>query len=234
MPEDRSLEIAQGFAAIARELMAADGVKQTLDLVVHLACASIEGCDHAAVSLRTERGLVTPASTSEVPGKVDAIEYETGQGPCVDAIRSHDVFVTEDLAREDRWPAFSGRAAHETGVHSMLSFKLFTEEDTMGALNLYSESIGAFTELAEAFGVVFAAHAAIALSAARSEESLERAVESRDLIGEAKGILVERRHVAPREAFEILRRASQSRNIKLLEVAAQLVETGTDPEVDDA
>ncbi len=99
----------------------------------------------------------------------------------------------------------------------------------MGALNLCSEGVGAFGELAEAIGLVFAAHAAIALTAARQEENLHDAVASRDVIGQAKGILIERHRVTPEQAFAMLRRASQDRNVKLHEVAAQLVETGSEP-----
>jgi transcriptional regulator with GAF, ATPase, and Fis domain len=230
MPDDPGLELAERFATIGRDLLAADGVSETLDVVVHLATSTIKGCDHAAVSLITGRRITTQASTGDIPEKVDAIQLETDQGPCLDAIRTHEIYATDDLTREDRWPEFATRAARVTGVHSMLAFRLFAQKDTMGALNLFSDSVGAFDDNAEALGVVFAAHAAIALSAARTEEGLERSIETRGLIGEATGILVERRHIKPAEAIEALRDASHDRNLRLRDVAAEIVETGQDPE----
>jgi transcriptional regulator with GAF, ATPase, and Fis domain len=228
MPQ--GLELAEMFADVGRHLLAAAGVDETLDLVVHLACAHIDGCDHAAVSWVVGRQILTAAATGDVPRRVDQIQYETDQGPCLDAIREREVFSTADLAAEGRWPDFATRAVEEGGIHSMISFRLFAEQDTMGALNLYSEHVDAFDDLAEAIGVVFAAHAAIALYGARAEENFERAVESRDVIGQAKGILEERRKLTAGEAFQVLRTASQDRNVRLREVATQLVETGTDPE----
>jgi GAF domain-containing protein len=231
MPDDPALATAQTFAAVGRDLLAADGVEETLDVLVHLAPATISGCDHASVSLVTGRKVRTAASTGPIPRRVDAIQIETGEGPCLDAIRQHEVFVSDDLAAERRWPNFATRAA-ATGVRSMLGVRLFADQDTMGALNLYSDSAAAFDEMAEAFAVVLAAHASIALSAARVEENLGHAVQGRDIIGQAKGILVERRRVTPNQAFELLRAASQHRNVKLARVASDLVESGVDPETE--
>jgi hypothetical protein len=112
----------------------------------------------------------------------------------------------------------------------MLAFRLFAQDDTMGALNLFSEDVGAFDENAQAFGLVFAAHAAIALSGAQTEETLERAAATSDVIGQAKGILIERRHITPSEAFDALRLASRQRDVQLREVAEEIVETSQDPE----
>ena len=232
MDEDPSLRTAQTFAAVGRDLLAAEGVEETLAVLVHLAPATIPGCEHAGVTLIIRRQVHTAAATDDVPRLVDALQYETGEGPCLDAIREHETFVTGDLAEEGRWPHFAARAAHETGIHSMLSMRLFAAEDTMGSLNLYSASVDAFDETAQAFGVALAAHAAIAFSAARVQENLEVALQGRDVIGQAKGILVERRRVTPVEAFDILRTASQRRNVKLSRVAADLVESGLDPEED--
>lgn len=153
---------------------------------------------------------------------MDAVQYETDQGPCLDAIREHETFKTDDLAKEDRWPKFSSRAAEETGVASMLSFRLFAEADTMGALNLYSKQRGAFDEEALAVGSVFATHAAVALAGAQHDEQMEKALRGRDVIGQAKGILMAQQHVTADEAFDILRRASQSMNIKLRELAERV------------
>ena len=218
-------ELAESFADIARTLLSADSVEATLQKIVELAVDTVDGCDHAGVSLVQDKAITTPAATDEVPPGVDAIQYETDEGPCVDAIKEHEIFRTADLSQEQgRWPNFAPRVTADTGVRSMLSFRLFDQAHTLGALNLYSKEVGAFDDDAQAIGAVFAAHAAVALASAQREEHLERALESRDVIGQAKGILMARQDVTPDRAFDILRRASQRLNVKLREVANQVVE----------
>ncbi|MEO5678517.1 MAG: GAF and ANTAR domain-containing protein, partial [Acidimicrobiales bacterium] len=192
-------DLAEVFAAVARALRADSSVQGTLDRIVELAATTIEGCDHAGMTMIEAGEIRAPAATDEVPLQVDTIQYETGEGPCVDAIRKHDVFQTDDLTTETRWPRFAPRAAEETGVRSILSYRLFVEGDTMGALNLYSKATCAFDDTDRAVGSIFAAHAAVALSAARKQEHLERAIQTRDLIGQAKGILMAREHVSADE-----------------------------------
>lgn len=221
---DHDTELAETFAEVARELLAADTVDETLQRIADLAVGTVDGCDHAGVSLVRGRTITTPASSNGVPPRVDAIQYETDEGPCLDAIRDHEVFRTDDLATEERWPSFAHRAARETGVHSMLSFRLFADEDTLGALNLYCKRTGAFGEEARAVGAVLAAHAAVALRAAQAEQNLAEAVASRDVIGQAKGLLMARQGITADEAFALLRRASQRLNVKLRTVAERVVD----------
>ena len=216
------LELAQTFADVARVLVAEDDVEATLKKITTLAVETIDGCHHAGVSLVQGRKISTPAASDDVPVQVDAIQYETDQGPCLDAIREHETFRIDDLGAEDRWPKFSKRAAEETGVASMLSFRLFAEEDTLGALNLYSKQRGAFDDEALAVGSVFATHAAVALAGAQHDEHLQNALQTRDVIGQAKGILMAQQDVSADEAFDILRRASQRMNIKLRELAERV------------
>ncbi|MBW3613939.1 MAG: GAF and ANTAR domain-containing protein [Actinobacteria bacterium] len=223
------VQLAQTFAELARRLLAEDSVQATLDRIVEAAVDTIGGCDYAAVSLVEKRKISTAASTGDVPQQVDAIQYETDQGPCLDAIKDHEVLEVDDLMKEDRWPEFSKRAAEETSIRSMLSFRLFNEEDTVGALNLYAKDVGAFEEDAVAVGSVFAAHAAVALVGARKQEQLQGAIESRDTIGQAKGILMARQALTEAEAFDVLVRASQRTNAKLRDVAEQVAHTGDVP-----
>ncbi len=221
-PGDQSGEI---FAELARVLLSAGGVRETLQQIVDMAVETIDGCDHAGISvLKNETGS-TPAASDNVPLGVDAIQYETGEGPCLSAIREHEVFETGDLSSESRWPRFASRAATETGVSSMLCFRLFVAGDTLGALNLYSKSIDAFDERSRTVGLVYAAHAAMALSTAMHDEQMDQALQSRDLIGQAKGILMARQGVGADEAFDMLRRASQRLNVKLRDVAGDMVES---------
>ena len=145
--------------------------------MVDLAVATIEGCDDAGVTVIKESEFHTPAATGEVPRQVDQIQYSTGQGPCLDAIREHRVFVTADLLAEQRWPLFAARTVAETGVRSMLSFRLFLEQDTLGSRNLYSKQRDAFGRDSQAVGEVFASHAALAMSAAQQHERVQAMTE---------------------------------------------------------
>lgn len=217
------------FAEIARALLAEDDVQQTLQKIVDLAVETIAGCDHAGITFLKGKLVDTPAATDDVPRVVDAIQYQTGEGPCLSAIRDHEVFETGDLGHEGRWPNFAGRAQRETGVTSMLSFRLFIEGDTLGALNLYSKAADAFHERSRTVGLVFAAHAAVALSTALHDEQMEEALQSRDLIGQAKGILMAQGRVTAEEAFDMLKVASQGLNRKLRLVAEEVASTGAIP-----
>lgn len=134
----------------------------------------------------------------------------------------------EDIREEDRWPRFAGRAA-DLGVRSMLSFQLFVTGSTMGALNLYSSRPGAFGEESESVGLVFASHAAVALVSAQHEEHLRAALASRDLIGQAKGILMNQFRITADQAFQVLVRASSHTNRKLVDIAEELCATGVLP-----
>lgn len=220
---------AEAFAEVARNLLAEADVQHTLQRIVDMAVETIEGCDHAGISFLKGRKGFTPAASDDVPPLVDAIQYEVDEGPCLSAIRDHEVFRTGDLSREIRWPAFAVRAERETGVASMLCFRLFVAGDTLGALNLYSKAAGAFDDDDQAAGLVFAAHAAIALSSALHTEQMEEALRSRDVIGQAKGMLMAREGVDAEAAFAMLKRASQRLNVKLREVAAQIVASGSTP-----
>lgn len=208
---------------MARSLLAQEDVQHTLQRIVDLAVETIDGCDHAGISFLKGRTGSTPASSDGVPPRVDAIQYETGEGPGLDAIRYHEVYRIGDLGTERRWPEFSGRARRETGVTSMLSVRLFVEGDTLGALNLYSKVRDAFDDRAQAAGLVFAAHAAIAMATSVHDEQMDEALQSRDVIGQAKGMLMAREGVDADEAFAMLRRASQRLNVKLREVATRIV-----------
>lgn len=215
-------DLADTFASVARALRAEGSVQATMQRMVDLAVETIEGCDHAGISYVDGRSISTPAASDDVPVQVDAIQYEVDEGPCLDAIREHEVFESGDLSQESRWPRFSLRAAEEAGVASMLSFRLFIEESTLGALNLYSKATAAFDEEDRAVGAVFAAHGAVALSAALKQHQLEEALASRDVIGQAKGIIMARQGVTADQAFDILRRGSQRLNVKLREVAQRV------------
>ena len=227
-----AVDLARTFAEIARVLRAEHSVERTLKRICELGVQTIDGCEHAGVLLVEGRKITTPAASGEVPARLDAIQNEINEGPCLDSIREHEIFVVDDLATDERWPTFARRASDETGVSSMLSFRLFVESDTVGALNLYSTDRAAFRDGDEPreIGAVFAAHAAVALSSAKLQAQMEEAVQTRDVIGQAKGILMAKNQVTEDEAFAILRRASQRLNVKLRELAEQVAHTGANPE----
>lgn len=233
MVQPASEELAQTFAEIARQLQAEETAERTLQRVCTAAVQTVPGCDHAGITLIRHGKVDTPAASDDVPVAVDAIQYETGEGPCLEAIEDQEIFRTADLAGEDRWPTFSGRAVDETGVHSMVTFRLFVEEDTLGALNLYSRQVDTFDESSRAIGAILAAHAAIALTTARTRDradTLEHALESNREIGMAMGILMARGLSTSEQAFDDLRRASQHLNVKLRDIAAAVVRSGELPD----
>jgi GAF domain-containing protein len=156
---------------------------------------------------------------------VGQAQYDTGLGPCLDAVYEQQTVRLADMTAEDRWPEFTRRATH-LGVRSMLSFQLYVEQDNLGALNLYSRDTNAFDDESEHVGLLFATHAAVAMSGAQQQEQLSRAAAVRDLIGQAKGILMERHKLTADQAFTLLVGASQTTNTKLVDVARHLTETG--------
>ena len=220
------IHLAETLGNVARELLSQHGLEDTLDHIATLAVATIPGCDHAAISLVQGRVIRTRGANDEVGPLVDAIQYAAGQGPCLDAIREQQMVMVEDLSSEPRWPNFAGRAARETGVRSMLAFRLFAEAETFGALNLYSRACEAFDEHAQDIGAVFAVHAAVALLGARHDEQFAEALASRDIIGQAKGIIMATRHISSDAAFTALVGASQDLNLKLRDVAKRVTDAG--------
>jgi transcriptional regulator with GAF, ATPase, and Fis domain len=217
------IELAATFAGIARALLAEPTLEATLSKVCATAVETIAGCESAGISLVEGRRISTHGATDATPGQVDAIQYETDEGPCLDAIRDHAAFGVDDLATDERWPHFSARAASTTGVRSMLSLRLFAAEETMGALNLYARRPAAFGRDAAAVGAVVAAHAAVAMSTSRRIEAFEGALVSRATIEQAKGIIMAGSGCTPDEAWELLRQHSQAVNEKLRDVAADIV-----------
>jgi transcriptional regulator with GAF, ATPase, and Fis domain len=223
----RDQQLAEAFAEISRVLLAEPDVQRTLDKMCLLLVDTVEGCEHSVVTVLTDHALEPPAANDAVGPAVDAIQLEVDDGPCVEAIRHQHTVVTDDLRTETRWPRFSSRAVEATGVRSMLSFRLFVDADTLGSLNLYSQHPRAFTEESLAVGTIFAAHASVALRAARTKEDLARlrdVVEARELIGQAKGILMGRQGISSQSAMGILCRGADRLKIELRELARRVVE----------
>jgi GAF domain-containing protein len=222
--DDEIIEVAQAFDRVARELLESRAMGATLDHIVNLAVKTLDACEFAGISLVQGKQITSPASSNDVPRIVDALQSETGEGPCIDAIREHEMFRTGHLDRETRWPNFATRAHDETGVTSILSHRLFAERDTMGALNLYSTQPDAFSATDVALGAVFATHAAVAMSAAKRDRQYQHGADNRDIIGQAKGIIMASTRCSADAAFGLLVRQSQHENRKLVDIASELAD----------
>lgn len=218
-------ELADVFAEVARALLAEDDLPEVLTAISVLAVETIGGADHCGITVVRGREVSTPAAGDEIPVLVDQIQYDTGQGPCLDAIREHEVLHAGDIGAEHaRWPEFAPRAVAETPVRSVLSFRLFTGGETMGAMNMYADRVHAFDEEDAHVGSVFAAHAAVAMSSSAVIDNLRTALTTRDVIATAKGILMGSGDLTEDEAFDQLRRTSQDENTKLRDIAQRIVD----------
>jgi len=217
--------VARQMSELARTMDEESDAHQMLSHIVAAAITDISGAMYAGLSLFTEAGVFTDAASDPLVEKVDSAQYASGEGPCLDAGTHHRVVRANDLTDEQRWPEFAARAV-ELGINSMLAVHLFSEDDSIGALNLYSTEIGAFDDDDENTALLIGVHAAIAMSSARQRENFAIALTSRDLIGQAKGILMERHKIGSQQAFEMLVWASQHSHTKLRGVAETLAETG--------
>jgi len=225
-----SLEMfIQRLADAARSMQEKTGTQEMLDEAVEVAIAIIEGCDLAGMSIVNPHSIDTPAGSGEALRRLDTLQFELEEGPCFDALKTHEMVLSRDLATDPRWPDWGPRVAEEMGVGSIVSYRLFTAESSLGAMSLYSHRPDAFDSEDIHNGGALAAHVAVALAEAQNVEHLETAITFRTMIGRAEGILMERFDISPAGAFAVLRRISQERNIKLNRVAEELVRTRKTP-----
>jgi hypothetical protein len=163
--------------------------------------------------------------------RADALQYEIGSGPCVDAILDDNVYVTENVARDQRWAQWGLRVSSELGLHSVLAYRLTLLDDSgaIAALNVYSDRVAAFDDSAVGTGLVLATHGSLLVTAQLARDkaaNLLKAMESNREIGVAMGILMQRHRLDREQAFAVLRVASQDSNRKLAEVASEVADTG--------
>jgi GAF domain-containing protein len=214
---------------MAQELLAAESVHEVLHGVLGWSLRVVEGAEEAGISVAARGGQVrTVTATGELAATSDRLQNDLGEGPCLDALWREHPFCVPDLATETRWPRYAAEAAG-AGIRSVLAFRLLADERTLGALNLFSTTPHAFDEVDREIGLIVASHAGVAFRWARTEEQLNAAIDSRQCIGEAIGMLVERFDLTPAAAFAYLARASQDTNTKLRHLAEQLVSTGVLP-----
>jgi GAF domain-containing protein len=222
-------EFNRQLAAAVRAMQEEPDTKGTLDRAVTTATEIIDGCDLAGISIVHAAGIDTASASDESLKRVDELQYVLGQGPCLDALQDHETVHSPDLLADERWPEWGAHVAEEIGAGSIVSYRLFANRHSLGALNLYSRKTHAFSSDDIYHGLALAAHVAVALAASQKEEHLERAVTSRTVIGQAEGILMERFGIDAEQAFNVLRRVSQDRNVKLNLIAEELVRTRRTP-----
>ncbi|MGH3985265.1 MAG: GAF and ANTAR domain-containing protein [Pseudonocardiaceae bacterium] len=219
-------QLAQQLSELARDLQERQSLQDTLKGIVQAAVDNVPGAQFAGISVvRGRRDVDTPVWTDELVRATDQAQYDTGQGPCLNSVYEEKTVRVADMRTEQRWPEFAKRAFH-LGINSMLSIQLYVTGDNLGALNLYSQTTEAFDDESEHVGLLLASHAAIAMASAQQQEQLVQAITTRDLIGQAKGILMERHKITAEQAFTLLIRASQLANTKLRDVAERLTATG--------
>jgi GAF domain-containing protein len=220
---------ADQLADAARAMQGWSNTQQTLEKVVLVATEIIHGCDLVGISIVHSDGIDTPVGSDETLNRIDELQFVLKEGPCFDALHSYEIVHSRDLANDPRWPRWGPMVAQEVGVASILSFCLYTTQDTLGAMNLYSRSRDAFDADDINNGHALAAHVGVALATSQQAEHLEMAISTRTAIGRAEGILMERYAMTPDQAFAVLRRVSQGRNVRLNHVAEELVRTGKTP-----
>lgn len=221
-----TVPLSQRLADLARYMQREESPQAVLDMVVRAVVGTIPGAEEATITLvRARREVVSAAATGELARRFDDLQQETGQGPCLDAMYNQETVRVDELATDPRWPDMAHRAA-QLGVCSLLSFQLFVESEDLGALNLLSQRSGAFTDESERVGLLYTSHIAIALAGAQQMGQLTTALASRDVIGQAKGILMERYKITADQAFAILAKVSQDTNLRLSVIADRLATTG--------
>ena len=213
------------MAEMARAVAAPRSVEEIFTEVTEAAVELIPGVSTAGILLIRRGGrFESHAGTTDLPHQLDELQHRHQQGPCMDSA-IHDVVVrTDDFREEQRWPQYSP-AVLELGVRSGISFKLYTKDRTAGALNLFGFEPTEWDAERQSVGTVLAAHAAAAIMSFQQGEELQSAVTSRDRIGQAKGIIMERFGIDDVQAFDMLRQLSQEGNAKLVDIAQRVIDT---------
>ncbi len=207
-------------------------VDETLQAAVDLCVELIDGCGVADIMFLQAKQTTVPVASDALSRALAQAQQHADGGPCVAAAFGEERVIAKDHRNDQRWPDFAQQAI-ELGITSVVSYQLFLhrdDDDRFGALNLYGSGPDAFDERAIEIGEVFAAHCTTTLAAAISQEGAKAALQTRDLIGQAKGILMERHRLTADQAFEQLSTASQQRNVKLREVAEIVTSTGKLPD----
>lgn len=224
------VDLAEAMRSLTARAEAADG-RPAVDELVQVAIERVPAARWASLTLLRGGRFTTPAASHGEAERADRLQYEVGSGPCVDAVIEDSVYRTGDVTADARWPEWGRRVSREVGVRSVLAQRLSLLDDSgaIAGLNIYSDVPDAFDDEAVAMGLVLSTHGSLLVTAmlARDRASnLLKALESNREIGVAMGILMQRHHLTRDQAFDVLRVASQDSNRKLVDVAADVADTG--------
>jgi GAF domain-containing protein len=226
----------EAVASLTRYFVGSQSLGETLHEIAELTIRAVPAAEHVGITLLVEDKLQTSVFTyPEVP-EIDRAQYRTGDGPCVDAYRTGTPYLIESTLEHGRWPEFRQSAARH-GVLSTLSLPLITHAGSIGALNMYAETENAFSEDDKRVAELFATQSAFVLANAQAywdartlSENLEQAMLSRAVIEQAKGIIMTTMRCDEAAAFAILRAQSQTQNIKVRDIAEEIVRHAIRPE----
>ncbi len=220
---ETSGQVHQRIAELSRDLHSLQQPAETAaQRVVDFAATEIPGAQYASVTLAASGRAEIVAVSDPIAAALHAIQGYHRQGPGRGAAVNRHTIRVDDLETETRWPHFCQHALRTTPVRSLLSFQLFTPDPPMNALNVYANQSHAFTAEAEEVGYALATHSGLALDAILRNEQFHLGLESRDIIGQAKGIVMARFTIDADAAFELLKRVSQSTNTRVIDVARKL------------
>jgi hypothetical protein len=228
MTTSRRNVIALQFAELLRdfERRQSTDTESAMRELTESAVRAVPGAMSAGITVATRGGDVrTVSATSSEAEKVDDIQRRNREGPCLEAAWEHHTMRIQDVAKERRWPGFCRDTLADTAVRSVLSFQLFNHRESMGALSFYSAHADAFDDASVELGLILATHTAVAWNLLERDEQFRSALASRDVIGQAKGMLMERFSIDAAAAFELLKKLSQDSNTPLVMLAQQLVQS---------
>jgi GAF domain-containing protein len=228
---DRENDVLKSLGELGGILTAESTLAGGLKKITQLAAELVPGADHVGISLLEGGPVETMGSSDRIARTVDEIQHEAGEGPCLESIEQDDIFRVDDLERDERWKSFAAEVRAQTPVRSILAIVLCLGNSSIGALNLYGDKVKAFTNDDHGIAALFASQAAVVLAATKRREddavkiqNLRQALSSRDVIGQAKGILMARESCTDEEAFAMLSAASQKLNVKLREIAQLVID----------
>lgn len=222
---DRELRIAQALTEAAKLMNSPRTLEETLDAIVRAALATVPGFDHVGISITHRDGTIeTKSATDPLVWELDAVQYGLHEGPCYDSITGCGITVVRRARHDQRWPRYMPEAV-KRGLRAQLAVGLYSDRDSLGGLNLYSTESDDVEDDAIGIAELFAAQAAIALGRSRQEFQLNEALESRKVIGQALGLIMQKYDLNEDRAFQFLIRVSSTSNVKVRDVAAELVHT---------
>ena len=205
-------------------------IARALDELTVTAVQYVPGAQYASITVTNGRGHIdTPSAIGRYPGLLDVIQERHHEGPCLQAVRQHHTVRIDDLNTETRWPKYQRDALAQTPIRSVLSYALSANQHALGALTFYAEHPHAFDTESEGLGFVYATHAALAWNALRRDLQFRDALASRDIIGQAKGMLMERHQIDADEAFNRLRQLSQKSNTPIAELCCKIAANAERP-----